>query len=205
MASIPRYLGRFSPVAGIHLIATERDDEWNNNCKLVSVPLPGFIWLRLERLEVNGYQQIQVSVPLPGFIWLRPKTNRLSVFIKKVVSVPLPGFIWLRLAIGFGVDKALGCFSPVAGIHLIATQNSTRKQRFWVSFSPVAGIHLIATAWWEADYGVVLEFQSRCRDSFDCDLTLLFLNLLLDKSFSPVAGIHLIATLNLCCFLVEDV
>ncbi len=37
------------------------------------------------------------------------------------------------------------CFSPVAGIHLIATLDSGCYLEISLGFSPVAGIHLIAT------------------------------------------------------------
>ena len=52
----------------------------------------------------------------------------------------------MRRRQGQSLVLALIGFSPVAGIHLIATLRATALRARKECFSPVAGIHLIATA-----------------------------------------------------------
>ncbi len=60
-------------------------------------------------------------------------------------------------------------FSPVAGIHLVATLKLPKTFVLLIRFSPVAGIHLVATSASPAPTTDPSTFQSRCRDSFSCD------------------------------------
>ena len=74
------------------------------------------------------------------------------------------------LAASASKKENLICFSPVAGIHLIATWPALTKHAYPSSFSPVAGIHLIATKTGRYESAIpATAFQSRCRDSFNCD------------------------------------
>ena len=86
-----------------------------------------------------------------------------------LVSVPLPGFMGLRLDGFTRQDKEGNGFSPVAGIHGVAT--SLAHPEIWemLSFSPVAGIHGVATC----------NFPPGRSPK---------------AGFSPVAGIHGVAT-----------
>ncbi len=159
----------FSPVAGIHLIATATLGQAIQGNEQVSVPLPGFIWLRRSISYIRNLLSIKVSVPLPGFIWLRQYlSNDVPVYLSKFQS---------RCRDSFDCDvkkkkhyAAKNSFSPVAGIHLIATLIVRLILSLGNCFSPVAGIHLIATK-----HEPTVWAMSR-------------------RSFSPVAGIHLIAT-----------
>ena len=112
----------------------------------VSVPLPGFIWLRLENSEnmLRNYDRFQSRCRDSFDCDLKVLQHRLRPTNK--------------------------CFSPVAGIHLIATLiKLIRSLYIEKSFSPVAGIHLIATLIFPCTATPFRLFQSRCRDSFDCD------------------------------------
>ena len=133
---------RFSPVAGIHGVATHYKP-WPSVNSNVSVPLPGFMGLR-RHIGCDHCPKVGVSVPLPGFMGLRPS----SIVAEKALKAG---------------------FSPVAGIHGVATPRSHRPNR--------------------QDQ----LFQSRCRDSWGCD-SLILPNYQVQSGFSPVAGIHGVAT-----------
>ena len=135
----------------------------------VSVPLPGFMGLRQSTLcphleQVLGFSPVagihgvatrtlqslrfglDVSVPLPGFMGLRLSEgiyNKESIIY--CVSVPLPGFMGLRQKSKATLTAKYWSFSPVAGIHGVATYPCVKWCRLNWGFSPVAGIHGVAT------------------------------------------------------------
>ena len=119
-----------------------------------------------------------------------------------------------------GYARIWWCFSPVARIHGVATQNfegrwgdrqevsvplpgfmglrhfrrSLPNHRF-LCFSPVARIHGVATFEGILASGGDSMFQSRCQDSWGCDIDLVARPPIAKASFSPVARIHGVATL----------
>ena len=158
----------------------------------VSVPLPGFMGLRRQRLRDRRVAD-RVSVPLPGFMGLRQGPSAFNLG-QLAVSVPLPGFMGLRQLAELSA-------------HQTTVEFQSRCRDSWGCDSFLAGS--IALDVW---------FQSRCRDSWGCDEGLPelgdraisvsvplpgFMGLRhrrtdpsanIQLSFSPVAGIHGVAT-----------
>ncbi len=58
----------------------------------VSIPLPGFINVKVVNQFGSDFRGAVVSIPLPGFINVKVSLFRKTAFVG-IVSIPLPGFI----------------------------------------------------------------------------------------------------------------
>ncbi len=164
------HLRCFSPVAGIHLVATA------SSSKAVT-------WIARCFSPVAGIHLVATPLPrhlgqLTGRFQSRCRDSFSCDIFKNVLKVRHVPWFQSRCRDSFSCDRTCrDCralharFSPVAGIHLVATPVRRFLQIYpRISFSPVAGIHLVATYFAPAAEIATGGFQSRCRDSFSCDL-----------------------------------
>ena len=100
----------------------------------------------------------------------------------------------LRLSNSSHIANTSSGFSPVAGIHGVATHHLS-----CTVYPPVQFQSRCRDSWgcdkastWMN--GNIPSFQSRCRDSWGCDAVCWYRFILQCSSFSPVAGIHGVAT-----------